>query len=159
MLRSISTRNKVSRRLPPTIQLVMGSTWNQPGNHKFNHKSPPVLFDAGGMGRGHKNNQRPTPDRNNTSLVRSIEDISVRHGRRLRRWLSTWDSVDHSLMVRLSSHIRESHEASRLVPEMIPLFDELQHSSEMDITSAVERIEHIINMCQRAGSTDQSKDT
>jgi hypothetical protein len=105
------------------------------------------------MGRdGGDNKKRPTPDQNTTSLVQAIEDISVRHGRRLQRWLSTWDAVDHSLLLRLSSHIRESHEASRLVPDMIPVFDEIQYSSEADIASAVERIEHIINMCQRASS-------
>ena len=39
---------------------------------------------------------------------------------------------------------------------MIPVFDEIEHSSEIDITSAVERIEHIINMCQKACSPDKS---
>ena len=107
------------------------------------------------MGRNHRNG-RSSPDRNNDTLVRLVEDVSVRHGRRLQRWLSTWDAVDHSLLVRLSSQVRESQEASRLAPEMIPVFDEIEHSSEIDITSAVERIEHIINMCQKACSPDKS---
>ncbi len=112
------------------------------------------------MGRENKNqNNGSASDQNTSSLIRSMEDISVRHGRRLRRWLSTWDAVDHSLLIRLSSHIRESQEASRIVPDMIPVLDEIQYSSEMDITSAVERIEHIINLCQRASSPNQSDDS
>tara|TARA_B100000405_G_scaffold177159_1_gene123843 strand:- start:142 stop:558 length:417 start_codon:yes stop_codon:yes gene_type:complete len=137
------------------------------GSGKSGHESNPFgessiqigsIHDS--MGRENQNkNNGPASDQNTTSLIRSMEDISVRHGRRLRRWLSTWDAVDHSLLVRLSSHIRESQEASRLVPDMIPVLDEIQYSSEMDITTAVERIEHIINLCQRASSPNQSDDS
>ena len=106
------------------------------------------------MGRENKNNaRRMTSDRRNTATIKSIEAISTRHGKRLQRWLSTWDAVDHALLMRLSKHIKDSRTPGGVIPETNGLFDALQNSSEVATSTALERIEHLITICQKAGSS------
>ena len=98
-----------------------------------------------------------TSDRRNATTIRSVEDLSARHGKRLQRWLSTWDAVDHALLVRLSKHIKESNSERQSIPDTGFIFDALQHSSEQAASAALERVEHLITICQKACSTNNPK--
>ena len=101
---------------------------------------------------GQNNARRMTSDRRNATTIQSVEDLSARHGKRLQRWLSTWDAVDHALLVRLSKHIKESDSSNQSIPDTGFIFDTLQNSSEQAASAALERVEHLITICQKACS-------
>ena len=86
-------------------------------------------------------------------MIQSVESLSTRHGKRLQHWLSTWDAVDHALLTRLAKHIKESNNPNPKIPDTGYLFDSLQNSSEASVSTALERVEHLITICQKAGST------
>ncbi|MAA52464.1 MAG: hypothetical protein CMJ41_05465 [Phycisphaerae bacterium] len=83
------------------------------------------------------------------AIIGSIDDLSHRHGRRLSRWMTTWDSVDCSLLGRMIQQASEARSAARIIPESIPVLDHIQSESDCELASAIERVEHLIVMCNK----------
>ena len=108
-------------------------------------------------------NREPDNERNSGGgrrrsnlLIHSIEDLAQRNGTRLSRWMKTWDAVDHSLVDRLLLQANESRDASTLLPEALPLIDHIHSHTESMVSSAIERVEHLIVMCNRSSSSGDS---
>jgi len=70
--------------------------------------------------------------------------------------MTTWDAVDCSLMNRMILQAGESRSASRIVATSIPLLNQVQQQSEHEITSVIERVEHLIVMCNQASTGNQN---
>jgi hypothetical protein len=133
-------------------------------HHQIQPKSPATAPDQIPMTRGRDNGENPRRGigrQRSEALIRSIEELSHRHGRRLSRWMTTWDAVDCSLLNRMILQASEAHSASRIIPTSIPLLNLIQQQSESEITSAIERVEHLIVMCNQAspdiGCEDQDQ--
>lgn len=125
-------------------------------HHQIQPKSPGTASDQIPMTRGQDHGENPRRGigrQRSEALIRSIEELSHRHGRRLSRWMTTWDAVDCSLLNRMILQANEIHSASRIIPTSIPLLNQIQQQSESEITSAIERVEHLVVMCNQA-STD-----
>ena len=101
-----------------------------------------------GPDRG-ENTPRGMTRRRCDAIIGSIDDLSHRHGRRLSRWMTTWDSVDCSLLGRMIQQASEARSAARIIPESIPVLDHIQSESDCELASAIERVEHLIVMCNK----------
>ncbi|MDG2199727.1 MAG: hypothetical protein P8K80_00905 [Phycisphaerales bacterium] len=130
-------------------------------HHQIQPKSPPGASDQIAMSRGRDHGENPRRGigrQRSEALIRSIEELSHRHGRRLSRWMTTWDAVDCSLLNRMILQAGETRSASRIIPTSIPLLNQIQQQSERDITSAIERVEHLIVMCNQASPDNGQED-
>ena len=72
--------------------------------------------------------------------------------------MTTWDAVDCSLLNRMILQANEAHAASRIIPTSIPLLNQIQQQSESEITSAIERVEHLIVMCNQTSPDTERED-
>ena len=63
--------------------------------------------------------------------------------------MTTWDSVDCSLLGRMILQASEAKSASQIIPDSIPVLDHIQTQSDSELASAIERIEHLIVMCNK----------
>ena len=45
--------------------------------------------------------------------------------------------------------VAEAKDASNILPDSIPVLDHVQNQSDMDLASAIERVEHLIVMCNQ----------
>lgn len=63
--------------------------------------------------------------------------------------MTTWDSVDCSLLGRMILQASEARSASQIVPDSIPVLDHIQSQSDCELASAIERVEHLIVMCNK----------
>lgn len=59
-------------------------------------------------------------------------------------------------MNRMIIQAHESREASRTLTESIPLLNRIQQQSEHEITSAIERVEHLIVMCDQVSNRNEN---
>jgi hypothetical protein len=53
---------------------------------------------------------------------------------------------------------KEAREACQLLPSSLPLLDEIQTTTELEIASAIDRIEHLVVICQQAGTRNNPSD-
>lgn len=126
----------------------------------FPPKSPHKGSDLLPMTRGRDNGEntpRGMTRRRCDAVIRSIDDLSHRHGRRLSRWMTTWDSVDCSLLGRMILQVAESQDAAAMLPDTIPVLDHIQNQSDMELASAIERVEHLIVMCNQVSRSDRDR--
>ncbi len=70
--------------------------------------------------------------------------------------MTTWDSVDCSLLGRMILQASEARSASQIVPDSIPVLDHIQSRSDCELSSAIERVEHLIVMCNKISRDDGS---
>jgi hypothetical protein len=115
-------------------------------------------IDVGHMGNKDKNNARKIiSDHRNTLTIESVETLSNRHGKKLQHWLSTRDAVDHTLLTRLVKQIKDTNNTNHQIPDTSGLFDSLQYSNESAVSTALERVEHLITICQKANTSTKHK--
>ncbi|MEE2681764.1 MAG: hypothetical protein VX641_05255 [Planctomycetota bacterium] len=103
-----------------------------------------------------ENTPRGMTRRRCDAIIGSIDALSHRHGRRLSRWMTTWDSVDCSLLGRMILQASETRTASRIAPESIPVLDHIQTQADAELASAIERVEHLIVMCNKVSRRDSA---
>lgn len=70
--------------------------------------------------------------------------------------MTTWDSVDCSLLGRMILQASETRTASRIAPESIPVLDHIQTQADAELASAIERVEHLIVMCNKVSRRDSA---
>ena len=59
----------------------------------------------------------------------------------------TWTTVDQSHVVRMAGSTCETQDAREVMIDSLPVLDAIQLQAEMHVHSVVERVEHLVTLC------------
>ena len=98
------------------------------------------------MAGENQNNPNPhhTQDGRYDYILHLLDDLADNHITRLQRWMTTWGRVDHSHIKRMTG---PTSEGSATVLTSIPVLDAMQTQAELQVSTVIERVEHLVTLC------------
>ena len=85
-----------------------------------------------------------TRDKRYECVLRTVDDLVDNHISRLQRWLTTWGKVDHS---HIRSMAESTHGGCGTILTSIPVLDAMQTQAELQVSTVIERVEHLVTLC------------
>ena len=93
---------------------------------------------------------KPEDDRS-SNVLRTVDDLVENHITRLQRWLTTWSNVDLSHIQGVVETTNRSGDGYGTILTSIPVLDAVQIQAEARINSVIERVEHLVTVCNSSG--------